>query len=325
MDAIELRDISPDDNTAKHALLIYGQPRAILMKQHGMVTVNWQVYGPQAWTQARLLIRGLLELMVVADNLLGDRPAMGKSTGSKVYYYQGEILVLEVSRTKTDVSFIKLALGDGLEVTTLPIVLFNEHYKATEGYPAERAAQVLVNYAESLGASKEAMEHLNKFTKIDQEVMKMATKRKVDNEVEEAKPKKAPAKKAVAKKDKVASKSQGEEKSDQAPPATKKKSSSKVKVVRELGKVITVEEQAAPSKSLHGNVKVVKVAKDPAPAKSASALFQELIMDGKLTDDEIFEEVKRQFGLDDSKKGYVKWYRAHMRKKGIKVPNEVKA
>lgn len=51
---------------------------------------------------------------------------------------------------------------------------------------------------------------------------------------------------------------------------------------------------------------------------TASTMFKELIMEGKLTDDKIFEKVQAKFGLDDSKRNYVKWYRNDLKKKGVK-------
>ena len=53
---------------------------------------------------------------------------------------------------------------------------------------------------------------------------------------------------------------------------------------------------------------------------SAAQMFQDLIMEGKLTDDQIFEKVQQAFGLDEKKRGYVKWYRNHLVKQGKKPP-----
>lgn len=57
---------------------------------------------------------------------------------------------------------------------------------------------------------------------------------------------------------------------------------------------------------------------------TASQMFQELIMAGNLTDDKIFEKVQAKFGLDEKKRGYVKWYRAHLKKLGTKDVPEAK-
>jgi hypothetical protein len=53
---------------------------------------------------------------------------------------------------------------------------------------------------------------------------------------------------------------------------------------------------------------------------SASQMFQDLIMGGELTDDEIFAQVKEAFGLDDKKRSYVTWYRNNLKKKGENPP-----
>lgn len=57
---------------------------------------------------------------------------------------------------------------------------------------------------------------------------------------------------------------------------------------------------------------------------SAANRFRELIMAGKLTDDEIFEKVQKEFDLDSSKRSYVSWYRSNMKKKGLNPPEKVK-
>lgn len=63
-----------------------------------------------------------------------------------------------------------------------------------------------------------------------------------------------------------------------------------------------------------------KAGKASAPRETAAALFQDLIMDGKLTDDQIFAKVKAKFGLDDKKRSYVAWYRNKLKKDGKKPP-----
>ena len=63
--------------------------------------------------------------------------------------------------------------------------------------------------------------------------------------------------------------------------------------------------------------------KAAAPKKkevSAAQRFQELIMQGTMTDDKIFETVQKEFGLPASKRGYVGWYRNHLKKQGKNPP-----
>lgn len=67
--------------------------------------------------------------------------------------------------------------------------------------------------------------------------------------------------------------------------------------------------------------KAEKPAKESkAPRETAAQMFQDLIMAGKLTDDQIFAKVQEKFGLDEKKKGYVKWYRNHLKKQGKNPP-----
>ncbi len=89
----------------------------------------------------------------------------------------------------------------------------------------------------------------------------------------------------------------------------------------------TAAKKAAPAKpaAKTAPVKAAKPAAKPAAKTgekkmSAAQMFQDLIMQGKLTDDQIFEKVQAQFGLDEKKRGYTKWYRNHLKKQGMNPP-----
>jgi hypothetical protein len=56
------------------------------------------------------------------------------------------------------------------------------------------------------------------------------------------------------------------------------------------------------------------------PRRSAAAMFQDLIMKGLYTDDEIFEQVQEAFDLPESKRRYVQVYRSRLRTKGMNPP-----
>lgn len=78
---------------------------------------------------------------------------------------------------------------------------------------------------------------------------------------------------------------------------------------------IMSEEQAKAAETTAAKVKEQKPKRE-----SAARMFQELIMDGNLTDDAIFAAVKEKFNLDDSKRGYVGWYRNYLKKQGKNPP-----
>ena len=67
-----------------------------------------------------------------------------------------------------------------------------------------------------------------------------------------------------------------------------------------------------------------KVAKkERAPRNTASSMFQALIMEGKLSDEEIFQAVFKATGK--GKENHVAWYRAKMKKDGKNPPAKVES
>jgi hypothetical protein len=72
-DSIEIIDESTDTEI-RHQLYIDGGRRALVSKKNnGAVEIHWQVYGPQYWDDAKVLMQGLLELSVIADKLSGEK------------------------------------------------------------------------------------------------------------------------------------------------------------------------------------------------------------------------------------------------------------
>ena len=181
---------------------------------------------------------------------------------------------LLVSHDGAFVEYIPFSM-DGFHVQRDAVDVFDQRYHPLGDYPPERCAQLFASYARDLGATKEALEHLGRLTKLSPQEIEMATKKQAQTDERKttaATPKKAPAGKKV--------------------PTPKKEPVAKKTTAKEPG------------------------AKKP----SAAQRFMELIRAGKLTDDQIFAAVQKEFGLDDTKKGYVRWYRNHLIKQGEKVP-----
>lgn len=76
-DTIEIVDESTH-NEIRFQLYIDGGRRAFVSKKNGSVQLHWEVYGPQYWPEAKVLMQGLLELSVIADQLSGEKN--GKKT-----------------------------------------------------------------------------------------------------------------------------------------------------------------------------------------------------------------------------------------------------
>lgn len=202
---------------------------------------------------------------------------------------------LQVERAGGHVKYIPLNVGTGLMVHQMSADVFDQRYVPMVNYPIEKAAQLYLSYSQNIGATKEALEYLGQIITVTKQEFDMATKKAVT--------------KAGAAEDKRA--------------AVAAKTTTKPAVT----KAVTAKTTPAKTTAKAAPTKAVPAAKTKtAPAKagekksSAAQMFQDLIMEGKLTDDQIFEKVQEAFGLDEKKRGYVKWYRNHLTKQGKNPP-----
>ncbi len=189
---------------------------------------------------------------------------------------------IQVERTDTHVKYIPLDVNEGLQVLTAAANEFDQWYEPMVNYPAEKACQLFLNYSQTIGATKEALGYLGQIVNVSKQEADMATTNKT------AATEKAAATKTAAKK--------------VAPAKPAAKSAAKTAPVK------TAKPAAKPA------------AKTGEKKTSAAQMFQDLIMQGKLTDDQIFEKVQAQFGLDEKKRGYTKWYRNYLKKQGMNPP-----
>lgn len=183
-----------------------------------------------------------------------------------------------VHRTESLVKYIPLEVAIGLEVLQMKATEFDQKFTQMVNYSAEKACRLYASYAQTIGATKEALDFLGKLIEITDKEYKMATTKK-----------NAAAVKSVPAK--------------------------KVSAVSKEAKPKTTENKKS--------VQAAKPAKSGVKKPSAAQMFQDLIMKGKLTDDQIFEKVQAEFGLDDKKRAYVNWYRNNLRKQG-KTPPDAK-
>jgi len=193
---------------------------------------------------------------------------------------------LVVSQDESITKFIPLETESGLCICSTSTAQFTERFRTVPNHSLSRGAAVYARYAVEIGATTEVMTFLGNFTKITSQEVAMATNRKKANEDA------ATTKKVVAK---ATAKKQPEPKAEKAPFKGGKPTATPTKVT----------ETHKPS----GEKKL-----------TASKMFCDLIMEGKLSDDKIFEKVQAKFGLDESKRGYVRWYRKDLQKKGMNPP-----
>lgn len=188
---------------------------------------------------------------------------------------------IQVNRDNGRVKYIPLDVGESLRVLKTSSAEFDQRYKPMVNYPIDRAVQLYLGYSRGIGITKEALDFLGQVVNVPNKELLMAT---------------------TSKRQAVAG-------------AKKEK---RVETARRATNGAT-----KPTKAGRRNVDpVAKPVKAPPGEKreSAAQMFQDLIMEGKLTDDKIFAKVQDKFGLDDGKRGYVKWYRNHLVKQGKKPP-----
>lgn len=189
------------------------------------------------------------------------------------------------------IKYIPLS-ADGFDVEKKSSEDFKRIYSKIQDYPVEHAARLYLEYSINLGGTEAALKELGRFTKITDQEITMATTKRAESAAKTAakkaaKAEAAPAKKTVAKK---------------AAAKTPVKSAAKTTAATKP----TSRQAGAAAKKEKG--------------VSAAQRFQDLIMAGKLTDDKIFETVQKEFGLDDNKRSYVRWYRNKLTKDGKNPP-----
>lgn len=192
---------------------------------------------------------------------------------------------IQVDRINGHVKYIPLDVSLGLEVQTMGADVFDQRFTPMVNYPVEKACQLYLGYSQNIGASKEALGYLGQVISISKQEFDMATAKKTATPAEE----KTPARRAS---------------NGKSTPAKAGR--------RASDPVVAPAKETKPTKAPAAKAGEKKV--------SAAQMFQDLIMAGKLTDDQIFEKVQAEFGLDEKKRGYVKWYRNHLKKNGKNPP-----
>jgi hypothetical protein len=228
---------------------------------------------------------------------------MAKAKASKVQPHQMCVFrdhvsrtCIQVDRTDDEVKFIPMDIT-GFSVVTLDAKEFDEIYKPLVDYPVDKACRLYASYTKTAGATKEALEYLQRHTPITEEDFNMATRKA--------------ALKAIEPEVKVKSKSKA---STKEVPFDTKPQKAKAPAVKAAPKGKAPAKPAAKTKA------EPKAKASGEKKRTASAAFCELIAEGKLSDDSIFAKVQKEFGLSDDKRSYVKWYRNKMIKDGLNPP-----
>lgn len=196
---------------------------------------------------------------------------------------------IQVGRVNGHVKYIPLDVGVGLEVQTMSADVFDQRYQPMVNYPVEKACQLYLSYSQNIGATKEALDFLGQVVNVSKQEFEMATAKKTAAPAEEKRT------------------------------ASSRRATNGTKEPAKAGRR-AVDPVVAPAKETKAKATKAPAEKTGEKRESAAQMFQDLIMAGKLTDDQIFEKVQEKFGLDEKKRGYVKWYRNHLKKQGKNPP-----
>lgn len=217
--------------------------------------------------------------------------------------------VLIVSHAEGDLGIIYREDGRRLGLSVMSENWMDVHLFPLKEDP-KAYAEVLKAYALHCGADPDAARVLSRLTKVTEEEFHRMT--------QVAKPAPKPAKTMAERKAAVETnvgKGGKKEAIAKTPKTATTPADKEAKKAANLAKL----------KELNEKKKAERAAAGPKEKKpSASGMFCDLIMAGKDTDDQIFAKVQKAFGLDDSKRSYVGWYRNKLLKDGKNPPDAKK-
>lgn len=207
-----------------------------------------------------------------------------------------------VDADNEDYSLVKLDTSLGLRISTMPVDQFEDAFTEIEGYPIHKAIEQYVEFARYCGATQDVVDKFNYI--LDAEEKKGVDVKLTRLKLQQVKLLDGKAAKAPSAKPADDTPPWDDEPSVDNPKQTKK---GKTAMARQPKASVKV-----PSNSATTNTGSIK-----QPRRTAASAFKDLILTGQYSDDEIFATVQKEFGLDDSKRSYVAYYRRELKNKGL--------
>ena len=212
---------------------------------------------------------------------------------------------IELSRKFGRVSYIPLDSA-GLDVLLTDEKDFDKTYRPMTDYPVDKAARLYAEYAANIGGTKEAMQALANLTNLTSKDIEMATTKKAASSAAKAEAS------AKARANSKTAKQKEETKAPEPKAPVKKVVTPKAPEPKAPAKPVAKKSTKTDTPPWEGEEK--------KPRVSASQMFKDLIMEGKLNDRQIFEKVQKAFELDDNKFSYVNWNYQDLVRKGMNPP-----
>lgn len=213
------------------------------------------------------------------------------------YYDRQRRTCIVVEADKSNVSLVKLDTSAGLRISLMPVNLFEDVYSEVAGYPIHKAIEQYSEFARYCGAEKYVVDAFNS-------ILDSEEKNGVNVKLTRLKLQQVKLLDGKAAKPADDTPPWDDEPSVDNPKPTKKGKTAMARQPKTLVKV--------PSSSATSNTGSIK-----QPRRTAASAFKDLILTGQYSDDEIFATVQKEFGLDDSKRSYVAYYRRELKNKGL--------
>lgn len=218
------------------------------------------------------------------------------------YYDRQRRTCIVVEADDSDVSLVKLDTAAGLRISFMPVDLFEDTYSEVAGHPIHKAIEQYSEFARYCGAEKRVLDAFNS-------ILDSEEKNGVDVSLTRLKLQQ------VKLLDGKAAKTPSDASADDTPPWDDEPGVDNSKQTKKGKTVMARQPKAAvkvPSNSATTNTGSIK-----QPRRTAASAFKDLILTGQYSDDEIFATVQKEFGLDDSKRSYVAYYRRELKNKGL--------
>ena len=218
------------------------------------------------------------------------------------YYDRQRRTCIVVEADDSDVSLVKLDTSAGLRISYVPVDLFEDTYSEVAGYPIHKAIEQYSEFARYCGATQDVMNAFNG-------ILDSEEKNGVDVKLTRLKLQQVKLLDGKAADASDASADDTPPWNDDEPSADNPKQTKKGKTAMARQPKTAVK---VPSSSATTNTGSIK-----QPRRTAASAFKDLILTGQYSDDEIFATVQKEFGLDDSKRSYVAYYRRELKNKGL--------
>ena len=207
-----------------------------------------------------------------------------------------------VDADNEDYSLVKLDTSLGLRISTMPVDQFEDAFTEIEGYPIHKAIEQYVEFARYCGATQEVVDKFNY-------ILDAEEKKGVDVKLTRLKLQQVKLLDGKAAKTPSAASADDTPPWDDEPEEERPKPTKKGKTTMAKQPKATVKVPSSPATTNTGSIK--------QPRRTAASVFKDLILTGQYSDDEIFATVQKEFGLDDSKRSYVAYYRRELKNKGL--------